>query len=138
MPLPDMRASLECLDDRRLGKQRVETFQILRAMRGITKGWTNHPATVMWTGHEPALNCYLALSIDVWVSRGFKNTMQPLESPDWGAPMPWWFGMAEMHASHRSNLLRKMPEHYGRFGWKEGPDLPYLWPGINRCRHPDI
>ena len=33
-----------------------------------------------------------------------------------------------MHASHRSNLLRKDPEHYMQFGWTEPPDLPYVWP----------
>ena len=33
-----------------------------------------------------------------------------------------------MHASHRSNLLRKEPAHYTQFGWTEPPDLPYVWP----------
>lgn len=33
-----------------------------------------------------------------------------------------------MHASHRSNLLRKEPEHYTQFGWTEPPDLAYVWP----------
>lgn len=33
-----------------------------------------------------------------------------------------------MHASHRSNLLRKEPEYYTQFGWTEPPDLPYVWP----------
>jgi hypothetical protein len=40
---------------------------------------------------------------------------------------PWW-GDERLHASHRSNLLRKDPAHYGRFGWAEPPDLPYFWP----------
>jgi hypothetical protein len=25
-------------------------------------------------------------------------------------------------------LLRKAPEWYGQFGWRESADLPYVWP----------
>jgi hypothetical protein len=42
--------------------------------------------------------------------------------------MPLWLGDPAVHAGYRSNLLRKDPEHYGRFGWSEPPDLPYVWP----------
>ena len=31
LPLPSMGDSVRCLDDKRLGKQRVEAFQILKA-----------------------------------------------------------------------------------------------------------
>jgi alpha-tubulin suppressor-like RCC1 family protein len=35
--------------------------------------------------------------------------------------------------SHRSNLIRKMPEHYGPI-WPDVPDdLPYYWPGKARA-----
>jgi hypothetical protein len=42
--------------------------------------------------------------------------------------MPSWLGDERVHSSHRSNLLRKRPEHYGLLGWTEGPDMPYHWP----------
>jgi len=42
----------KCLDVKRLGKQRVETYQILKALLGESKGWRNHPATRMWEGYE--------------------------------------------------------------------------------------
>jgi hypothetical protein len=42
--------------------------------------------------------------------------------------LPSWWGDDAVHASHRSNLLRKLPEHYSRFGWSEPCDLPYVWP----------
>ena len=42
--------------------------------------------------------------------------------------LPPWLGTESLHASHRSNLLRKDPDWYGRFGWTEPPDLPYIWP----------
>jgi hypothetical protein len=42
--------------------------------------------------------------------------------------MPFWINDERLFSSHRSNLLRKDQEWYGKFGWKEGPDLPYFWP----------
>ena len=42
--------------------------------------------------------------------------------------MPRWLGDEKLHASHRSNLLKKDPEYYGRYNWKESDDLPYHWP----------
>jgi hypothetical protein len=45
---------------------------------------------------------------------------------------PEWFGRNCFHAAHRSNLLRKDPVYYGKFGWQEKPDMPYLW-GQNIC-----
>ena len=43
--------------------------------------------------------------------------------------LPKWMGDETFHASHRSNLLKKDPEFYGKFGWTEATDLDYLWPG---------
>ena len=54
LPYPDLRASCVVLDDRRLGKQRVETFQILRALTWPEYAWKNHPAVRMWRGFLPA------------------------------------------------------------------------------------
>lgn len=42
--------------------------------------------------------------------------------------LPPWFGNAALHASHRSNLLRKDATFYGQYGWTEKDDLPYVWP----------
>ena len=36
--------------------------------------------------------------------------------------------MKKIHASHRSNLLRKDPEFYGKYGWTEPDNLEYIWP----------
>lgn len=131
LPLPSMGDSVRCLDDKRLGKQRVEAFQILKALRGEyskTGAWENHPATKMWRGYENALGFYKDLCIEEWMRRGFNNTMELNPLPT-RIMYPWWLGDDDFHASHRSNLLRKAPEHYDTFGWSESPDLPYLWPG---------
>lgn len=127
LPYPDFTKSLMCLDNKRLGKQRVECLQILNALEGKTKGWRNHPASIMWQNHIEALKLYHDLSIIIWVARGFKNTM-PMLCKSIEVELPDWLGDKDFHASHRSNLLRKDKEHYGKFGWKEPDNLPYIWP----------
>lgn len=130
LPYADIHRSATCLDDRRLGKQRVEAYQILKALRGETKGWVNHPATRMWAGHEPVLRMYLRACILEWQRRGFHNTMDIPEIEEIH-DLPWWFGDERLHGSHRSNLMRKDPVFYGRFGWPECPLDPYWWPSYN-------
>jgi len=129
LPYPDFRESLACLDDKRLGKQRVEAFQLLNILlnRTATKGWRSHPATLMWTGYNAALQRYFNLSLEEWIGRGFRNTMSK-EEIESEIITPAWFGDDRLHSSHRSNLLRKDPEYYGQYGWSEPPDLPYFWP----------
>lgn len=126
LPYKDFDRSAKALDWRRLGKQRVEAMQILRALRGQSIGWANHPAVRMWRGHERALKAYHNAVIREWVRRGYRNSMRfECVRPGW-APPPWLDD--EFCAAHRSNLLRKDPEHYGRLGWTEPDDLPYRWP----------
>lgn len=142
LPDEDFRLSAKFLDYRRLGKQRVECKQLLGALgfevrdgklwpRPSTagKGWANHPAAKMWRGYELALAEYQADCIREWCARGFTNTMDRIIIPDEvDLVYPPWLGDKAFHASHRSNLLRKDPDWYGRFGWKEPTDLPYVWP----------
>lgn len=132
LPYADFEASAKVLDRARLGKQRVECKQILRALRGETAGWRNHPAARMWRGHERSLCDYAIAVCREWRRRGYRDSLLPwfelmrLELRNTDAPS--WLGRIDIHASHRSNLLRKDPERYGQFNWREGPDLPYVWP----------
>ena len=129
LPYDDFVLSLDCLDYRRLGKQRVESMQLLNAMKKTAGGWVNHPATKMWRGYEKALTEYMNLSIILWKDRGYKNTMKIVDVGELNDDdYPPWFGNEKVHASHRSNLLRKDSEFYGKYNWKESPDLPYFWP----------
>jgi hypothetical protein len=134
LPYPDMKKSLQALDNKRLGKQRVETYQIISAITQRPKldgtpykGWLNHPCTVMWKGHLPALKMYLNYSITEWIARGFKNTMQLEDYVEDQVVLPPFFGNKKFHASHRSNLLKKEPEFYSKYGWTEDPSDPYVW-----------
>ncbi len=139
LPYPDLRASCVVLDDRRLGKQRVETFQILRALTWPEYAWKNHPAVRMWRGFVPALVEYGLENCREWTRRGYADSVAEQlvawtggEAPV-GAPLPPWFGLEALHLSHRSALLRKDPELYRPLfealgNVDEPDDLPYLWP----------
>jgi hypothetical protein len=133
LPYDDFDKSLKCLDYRRLGKQRVEAFQIINVLEGKAKknkngkvAWENHPAVLMWKGYKKALELYYNTTILEWERRGYKNNMQLIVTEN--IVLPPWFGNELFHASHRSNLLRKDPVYYSQFGWKESPDLEYVWP----------
>lgn len=128
LPYPDFARSAACLDSQRLGKQRVEAYQILNTLADPTRrGWRNHPAVSMWRGYEDALRLYMNAMITEWARRGYRNTMALARVA--GPPrLPSWLGDPAFHASHRANLLRKNPEFYSRYGWTESPDLPYIWP----------
>jgi hypothetical protein len=137
LPYPDFIESAKCLDYRRLGKQRVEAEQIFRiiVVGKSSGGWVNHPATKMWRGHDLALALYRDEMIKEWIRRGYKNTMPmaldyTIENvvDEAKSNIPSWFGDESFHASHRSNLLRKDPIFYGKYGWTEPADLPYIWP----------
>lgn len=127
LPYPSFWESLDCLDYRRLGKQRVEARQILKALTDSNNGWRNHPTVRMWKGYESSLLLYSNLAIEVWMNRGYKNTMEilPIETE---IIYPHWLGDESFHASHRSNLLRKNLEFYRRYDWMEPDYLPYIWP----------
>ncbi len=129
LPYPNIEKSLKCLDSRRLGKQRVEAFQILNILleRTKTKGWRNHPAVKMWAGYENALKLYFNKSVKLWISKGYKNTMK-LEIIEGKIIFPKWFGNKEFHNSHKSNLLRKNPEYYFEFSKEVPENLDYVWP----------
>lgn len=128
LPFPDFKESIEVLDYRRLGKQRVETFQVLNILLGRTasKGWVNHPVTRMWRGFEEALKVYQNITIAEWIKRGYNNNMsfESIDEPN--IIMPFWLGDERIHRSHRSNLLRKDFNYYSQF-FSEPTDLEYYW-----------
>lgn len=131
LPYPSFVRSAAVLDRQRLGKQRVEAYQILRALRGESKGWLNHPATKMWRGYETALGFYGWVMCDEWMQRGYKDSLSTKIVDLQGSGdivKPPWVGDDAFHLSHRSNLLRKNPEHYALRFPNTPDDLPYVWP----------
>ncbi|NDD53743.1 cytoplasmic protein [bacterium] len=143
LPLPSFKGSAKCLDNKRLGKQRVECKQILLCLdvpigehSPGKRGWQHHPAVLMWAGHEVALLVYAIVVCREWTSRGFQDRLQNefvtaytrLRPTIDVNRYPTWFGSRELHASHRSSLLRKDLRHYSQFGWDDPIYLPYFWP----------
>ncbi len=134
VPYPSFARSAAVLDNKRLGKQRVECLQLLHALTGKSSGWINHPACRMWRGYEMALIGYTRAICNEWTRMGFKDTVlaQVVEiekslNTDCTV-LPPWLGRADLHASHRGNLLRKDSGWYSHFGWTDSPLLPYIWP----------
>ena len=146
LPYPDFARSAVVLDDRRLGKQRVETLQVVRALTRETYGWKNHPAVRMWAGFEEALGRYGLVVCEEWVRRGYADTCAATITADLATAgvtvirsepalrraraLPPWLGDDRVHVSHRASLLRKQPEHYADLDGFGGldPNLPYVWP----------
>lgn len=132
LPYSDFNRSASCLDRARLGKQRVEVLQIINTLDSGSR-WQNHPAVLMWKEYREALIHYgLAICFE-WQKRGYKDSiLEKLfnlsEDPISEINLPYWFGDERLHASHRSNLLRKDALYYNRFGWVESASLPYFWP----------
>jgi hypothetical protein len=141
LPYPSFARSAAVLDPRRLGKQRVEALQILRALTRSDYGWQHHPAVLMWRGHEEALVAYGAAVCEQWCRRGSPDTCleqmlrevgldSPRSQPELrlACALPPWLGRRAFHRSHRSALVRKQPEWYRpRFPGVPG-DLAYVWP----------
>jgi hypothetical protein len=139
MPLPNYRETACILDNKRLGKQRVEAKQILIALNvdvgphqgNPQSGWRHHPCLKLWKGFEKELVSYAIAICSEWRSRKFKDILldQFMETyyqlPD--CPVPSFLGNELFHRSHQSNLLRKLPSHYGQY-FQITNDLPYYWP----------
>lgn len=134
IPYADFYESARVLDRQRLGKQRVETLQILNALAGLSKGWVNHPATKMWRGHERALIQYGTTVCQEWQNRGYQDSCA---TKIWALSkhfsgntiiIPEWWGDSTIHDSHKSKLMQKAPEWYSQFNWSVPLDLDYVWP----------
>ncbi|MEV0359312.1 MSMEG_6728 family protein [Nocardia sp. NPDC050697] len=151
LPYPDFTATARVLDVKRLGKQRVEGIQVVRALTVPGYGWRHHPAAAMWAGYEEALVRYGLDVCAVWVELGHADSCAATMVRDLAegtgivAPrsqtelerageLPPWLGDEAFHRSHQAALVQKDPEFY-RVRFPEVPDdLPYVWPGSDRPR----
>jgi hypothetical protein len=132
IPHADFKKCAKVLDNKRLGKQRVEAKQILNILTGATKtrGWRSHPVVAMWNGYEKALMHYYNIIVAEWIKRGFQNNM-PLYVIRGKIILPWFIGNKTVHLSHQANLIRKNAAYYSKF-FKNVPDEyikhTYVWP----------
>lgn len=127
-----------CLDKKRLNKQKVEIYQIFNciALGNNAKGWKNHPAISMVRGYELFFIDYALEIANSCLSLGYKDTLIPKikafrEIFKGEYKTPWYWGNETFHASHRAALLYKNFNYYSAFGWKESPIQKYWWPSKN-------
>lgn len=143
LPYPSFTVSAATLDRQRLGKQRLENMQLLKALLIPGAGWSNHPAAKMWRDHELSLMAYHRAIVHEWHDvRGYKDTtlLKALNILDearddhgwvpnvYGDAEPAWLGDDAFHLAHQSNLVRKDPEFYAPLFPGVSPDLEYIWP----------
>lgn len=154
MPYASYEESARVLDGPRLGKQRVEAYQVLLQLCGIKMidypkweprlgGWS-HPALAMWAGHEFQLVEYISAMCNEWTSRGYSDTcleksryaISIVRQSDWTEEPPAWIGNEELHMTHRSNLVwkdlefyrDKFPEDVPENPYDESEYFEYIWP----------
>lgn len=144
------------LDMKRLGKQRVEAYQILLTNLLGRKAWRNHPAVRMWRSYEYALAKYGIAMCNEWILRGYKDTLKekfqaiiewlPEDSPTY----PTWLCRQDIAMSviwsHRDALLAKDPSHYSQVfaakitfrGIVGAPPMytEYVWPEDSSIKNP--
>ena len=145
LPYPALRDSLDALDNKRLNKQILETYQILNVLSGLTKSnaWRNHPAVLMWEGAESELWRYGMNAIAIADIRGIKTennlanmkTIAIKAAKYWGDDEPLWrkspTTIKRVNATHKANLYRKDPEYYAEFA--EAVNSEYNKPCCEGC-----
>ena len=142
------------LDRKRLVKQLLECRQIIevinrgeRTPEGKITPWYNHPAVVMWRGHETALLSYMTAIKAEMQHRGYAwqnnwdailGAMTELADKDMiGSGNPDWIVDTDVYdnviATHRASLYRKDSEYYAEWCDEHGDvcctSCNYYWPG---------
>lgn len=119
----------QVLDSRRLNKQILETYQILKVLSSDDPkaGWRNHPAVRMWRGSEHVLFTYAKAMIAEAKRRGIKTdkneenlaALRSAKKGLWGSAFPEWLQNPEFSdriiTTHKANLYMKDPEYYYSF-----------------------
>ncbi len=126
LPFRDFKESASSLDSRRLNKQILEGYQLLKVLNNHDPhaAWRNHPAGLMWKGSEHVLWDYIWVMIKEAEERGIrteknKENLLAIYDENWSASLPSWFTdekqIKKVEVTHRANLYLKEPESYGEF-----------------------
>ena len=128
LPYKDYEESAEALDNKRLNKQILEGYQILKILSGASESgaWRNHPAVLMWKRSENHLMKYIDHMVAEANARGIKTennvanlqTLKSSFSSRWGDTQPIWSKPEHIDrvlTTHKANLYRKDPDLYPQF-----------------------
>ena len=137
--------SAQILDNKRLNKQILEGYQILKVLATKGKAWRNHPAVLMWEGHEGALLNYVHNMITEAKHRGIKtvnnesniNALAAQYNTQWDNSKPDWMldqvKLSRVVATHRANLYRKDPIYYAEYA--DAVHSEYNKPCCESCQY---
>ena len=106
LPYRDFKQSAEALDNKRLNKQILEGYQILKVLNSDDPraAWRNHPAVKMWRGAETTLYSYILSMADVATAKGIKTdknleniaNLRNATRQNWGTQKPFWLNNLEI------------------------------------------
>lgn len=147
LPSKNFDVAANMLDSKRLNKQILESYQILKvlSMKDPKAAWRNHPAVKMWRDHEHGLFTYTLAMVNEANKRGIKTdknmenllALRIVYLPTWGHGFPKWFSnaaeMKKITTTHRARLYVKDPEHY--FEFKKYIDHPSNKPCCEGCNY---
>jgi hypothetical protein len=128
LPSADYEYTAQTLDSKRLNKQILEGYQIIKVLSGASESgaWRNHPAVLMWKDAEHSLMDYIDHMVYEADLRGIKTdknvsnlkTLKQSFSHMWGKAIPIWQKpehLSRVVDSHKANLYRKDSVLYNQF-----------------------
>jgi hypothetical protein len=129
LPYSNYKSTALVLDNKRLNKQILEGYQILKILSGASESgaWRNHPAVLMWKNSETHLVQYINEMVFEANKRGIKTDKNVLNlkvlkqnfEKRWGKDIPSWMQNKEqlnrLTTTHKTNLYRKNSIHYADF-----------------------
>lgn len=147
LPYGDYEATAQTLDNKRLNKQILEGYQILKVLSGASESgaWRNHPAVLMWKNAEYELLAYIDHMIYEADWRGIKTDknaanirqLKKQYSKQWGKELPFWMEdettLACMTTTHQVSLFNKDEIAYA--GFKQSSSSPYNVTCCNECKY---
>lgn len=135
--------TMDDIDTDLLATQRVDAWQLFTSFIYDTQLVAeSHPVWRCWVGYEAAVAAYGAATdaalaarsighggLGMHFARGIEELRTAGEEETF--VMPPWTDDADVLRSHRSNMVRRWPEHYADT-WRGTPALmPYLWPFLD-------
>lgn len=147
LPYKDFTKSAQALDNKRLNKQILEGYQILKVLGNPDPkaAWRNHPAVKMWRGSEYTLFFYVNEMVNEANIRGIKTdknvenltNLYNAQSYQWGTDKPDWYNddikMKRITTTHKFNLYRKDPIYY--YDFHKVADSEYNKPCCDTCQY---
>ena len=147
LPSSNISYTAKSLDNKRLNKQILEGYQILKVLSGESPSgaWRNHPAVLMWKGYETGLWSYIQHMIKEAKIRGIKtinneNNLNDLKEKclsRWGKTPPMFWSndnkVMRITTTHKANLFKKDPIYYIKYQY--AADSPYNKPCCEKCNY---